>query len=500
MIRAVIYARYSSSNQSEQSIEGQIRECTEYAKSKGLTIVGKYIDRAISGRTDNRPDFQRMMSDCSKNMFDAVIVYRTDRFARNKYDSAIYKRELKRANITLHYAAETIPDGPEGIILESLMEGLAEYYSAELSQKIKRGMRENALKALCTGGNIALGYKIGEDKTFQINETEAPTVRMIFEMFNKGINNANICKHLNKLGLRTSRGNLFSNGSITRIIKNDKYIGVYRCGDVCVENAVPAIISRTDFFMAQKELEKRRTSKQMHLPRSEYLLSGKMFCGHCKKKMIGVSGTGKSGNKFYYYCCPASRAKKECIKKQVSRDWIENLIVEETIKHILRPEVISYLSNKLYEIQLSDKAQDERLMFYEQKLSEGKKAINNTLKAIESGVETKSLPARLRELEIEQTHLEIEYKQAQEMFVTLTPEQIEFLLKKQAVVGKDDQDYKRQIINGFVSEVYLYDSKLLIYYNIDKNLSELSQSELEEIEDAEDQVFDQQRKASTKNK
>ena len=145
MKRAVIYARYSSSNQTEQSIEGQVRVCSEYAKAKGLTIVGEYIDRAISGRTDNRPDFQRLMQDSGKHMFEAVIVYRTDRFARNKYDSAIYKRHLRKCNVELHYAAEHIPEGPEGIILESLMEGLAEYYSAELSQKIRRGIRESAL-------------------------------------------------------------------------------------------------------------------------------------------------------------------------------------------------------------------------------------------------------------------------------------------------------------------------------------------------------------------
>jgi len=497
--KAVIYARYSSSSQTEQSIEGQVRVCTDYARNKGLIIVGEYIDRAISGRTDNRPDFQRLIADCKKKLFDAVIVYKTDRFARNKYDSAIYKRELQRAGVELHYAAESIPDGPEGIILESLMEGLAEYYSAELSQKIKRGMRESALKGHCTGGNIALGYKLGPDKSFIIDENAAEAVRIIFEMFNKGIPNADICAHLNGLGLRTSRGNTFTKNCVPRIIQNEKYTGLYICGDIRIEGAVPAIVSKEVFFMAQKELKKRRTSKQVAAPRAEYLLSGKLFCGHCKKKMVGVSGTGKSGGKFYYYYCSSARYKKGCNKKHVQRDWLEDLVVSETLKHILQPDAIKYLSDKLYEIQLADKSQDEELEFFKRKIAENKKALDNTLKAIESGVETKTLPMRLRELEIEQVHLENEYERAQAHFIMLTPKEIQYLLLQYATPWEDEYAYKKKIIECFVSEVYLYDDRLLIYYNIRDDQPELTKSDLAGIEESAAEVFDQRVNASTKN-
>ena len=166
-MKAVIYARFSSHNQTEQSIEGQVRVCEEYCAGRGFKVVGVYADRALSGKTDNRPEFQRMIADSGKRLFDAVIVYKTDRFARNKYDSAIYKRELRQNGVQIFYAAEAIPDGPEGIILESLMEGLAEYYSAELSQKIKRGMNESALKAQSTGSGRPLGYKVDSEKRFQ---------------------------------------------------------------------------------------------------------------------------------------------------------------------------------------------------------------------------------------------------------------------------------------------------------------------------------------------
>ncbi len=482
MKRAVIYARYSSSNQTEQSIEGQIHVCTEYAKANDLTVVGEYIDRAISGRTDNRPDFQRLIADSSKHVFDAVIVYRTDRFARNKYDSAIYKRHLQKNNIELHYAAEHIPDGPEGVILESLMERLAEYYSLELSQKIRRGIRESALKAQSLGGNLALGYKIGANKQYEIDEKNAEAVKMIFDMYVQQKTNSEICERLNAMGIKTSFGHPFGKSAIPRIVKNEKYIGVYKCGDIRLEDAIPPIVSKEVFAMAQKETERRRTSKQAARPRAEYLLSGKLFCGHCKKKMVGVSGTGRHGGKFYYYYCPTSRAKKGCLKKHVSRDWLEDLVVEETITHILRPDVIKYIANACYEIQLKDKSQDEEVEFFRRKLADNQKAIMNTIRAIESGVETKSLPARLKELETEQLQLGEELKSAEAKRIILTPEHIEFMLMQYAEKGEDYQAYKKEIIECFVSEVYLYDDKLLIYYNINKNHPEFAKSDLALLE------------------
>lgn len=457
--------------------------CSEYAKAHDLNIIGEYIDRAISGRTDNRPDFQRLMQDCGKRMFDAVIVYRTDRFARNKYDSAIYKQHLKKNNIELHYAAEHIPEGPEGVILESLMEGLAEYYSIELSQKIRRGIRESALKAQSLGGNLALGYKVGPDKSYQIDEKNAEAVRMIFDMSVQQKTNAEICERLNNMGIKTSYGHTFSKSSIPRIIQNEKYIGVYKCGDIRPEDAVPPIISKEVFLMAQKETARRRTSKQAAKPRAEYLLSGKLFCGHCKKKMVGVSGTGRHGGKFYYYQCAASRGKnKTCNKKHVSRDWLEDLVVSETLEHILRPDVMKYIANACYEIQLNDKSGDEEVEFFRRRIAENEKALTNTLRAIESSVETMSLPTRLKELEMEQLQLKDELKSAEAKRVILTPEHIEFMLMQYAEKGEDVQAYKKEIIECFVSEVYLYDDRLLIYYNINKNHPEFAQSDLSLLE------------------
>ena len=161
-MRGVIYARYSSDNQREESIEGQIRENTAFARKNGIDIVDTYIDRAYSTKTDNRPEFQRMIKDSGKKSFDVVIVWKLDRFSRNRYDSAKYKAMLKKNDVRVLSATEAISEGAEGIILESVLEGMAEYYSADLAEKVTRGMTENALKCRFNGGTVPFGYMIDE--------------------------------------------------------------------------------------------------------------------------------------------------------------------------------------------------------------------------------------------------------------------------------------------------------------------------------------------------
>ena len=124
---AVIYARYSSEKQTEQSIEGQLRVCTEYAQKHNILILDTYIDRAMTGTNDNRPEFQRMIKDSAKRQFEIVLVYKLDRFSRDKYATAVNKHTLKCNGVKLVSAMENIPDSPEGIILESLLEGMNMY-------------------------------------------------------------------------------------------------------------------------------------------------------------------------------------------------------------------------------------------------------------------------------------------------------------------------------------------------------------------------------------
>lgn len=201
-MKAVIYACYSSDSQREESIEGQIRECTAFAEKNGITILRHYIDRAYSAKTDNRPDFQEMIKDSGKKLFDMVIVWKLDRFARNRYDSARYKAQLKRNGVKVVSATEVISEGAEGIILESVLEGYAEYYSADLSEKVIRGRKENALKCKFNGGTLPIGCVIDEEQHFQIDPLTAPFVLDVFKKYDKGATMKELRDWLNDSGVR----------------------------------------------------------------------------------------------------------------------------------------------------------------------------------------------------------------------------------------------------------------------------------------------------------
>lgn len=500
MQRAVIYARYSPGpNQTEQSIEGQVRECTKYAEQHDLRIVGTYVDRKISGKTDNRREFQRMIDDSEKHIFDVIILYHTDRFARNRYDSAIYKHKLKENGVELRYATTDIPKGPEGIILESIMEGWAEYYSAELSRKIKRGMRESALKCHSTGAGHCLGYRTAEDKSLVIEPEGAKAVQTVFDMYIKGKSHADICRYLNDCGFRTAQGKLFNKNSVTHIIRNKRYIGVYTYDDITIEDGIPAIISKDTFHLAQLEAARRKTVKRPKEPKAEYLLSGKAFCGHCQKPLVGVSGTGKSGNKWYYYYCQESRAKRGCTKRPVKRDWLERKVVKRTIAEVLQPEVIQHIAKKCYDLQMEYRQDNSDVLFYELKLKDVRKAIKNTMHAIESGVKTKTLPARLQELENEEEALEAELAIAKASDFVITADQIEFLLTQFAEPWEceSEEEYHRRIIKCFVHKVFLFDDKLLIHYNVSRDGKTREQSEAELLEEALGEGFDKRSSGST---
>lgn len=192
-MNAVIYARYSSDSQREESIEGQIRECKEYAEHNGMTVLTSYVDRALSAKTADRPEFQRMIADSAKGLFDVVLIWKLDRFSRDRYDSAHYKRILRKNGVKVVSARENISEGPEGIILEAMLEGYAEYYSAELSEKIHRGQKENALKGKNNGGRIPLGYQLGEDKKLKIDPLTAPLVQEVFRRYADGGNHTLHC-------------------------------------------------------------------------------------------------------------------------------------------------------------------------------------------------------------------------------------------------------------------------------------------------------------------
>ena len=261
-MNAVIYARYSSDNQREESIEGQIRECKAYAEKQGFTVLNTYIDRAYSAKSDNRPQFQKMVKDSAKGLFDVIIVWKLDRFARNRYDSAHYKAILRKNGVKVLSATETIAEDSTGILLESLLEGYAEFYSAELSEKVIRGMTENALKCKYNGGGLPVGYKIDDKQQFQIDPLTAPIATEAFQKYSDGATIAEIVRWLNKKGIKPQRGKEMSIDSVKRLLKNRRYIGEYKYRDTVVPGGVPAIVGVDLFERVQERLPKTRKPRR----------------------------------------------------------------------------------------------------------------------------------------------------------------------------------------------------------------------------------------------
>lgn len=464
--KAVIYARYSSQNQNEQSIEGQLHECMAYAQSHDLVVVDTYIDRAMTGTNDQRESFQRMIQDSDKRLFEAVIVYKLDRFTRNRYDAAIYKSRLRKNGVKVIYAKESIPDGPEGIILESLLEGMAEYYSAELSQKLRRGMRENALKCLSTGGNVALGFKVMPDKSFAIDPSGAALVRQIFEFYDRGKTISEIVRILNANGFTTTRGKKYSYHAVYCILKNERYTGTYICKDIRIENGLPVIIPKDLFIRVQNKME--ATAKFYNRKESttaKYYLSGKVFCGECGSNLSGKSGHGKSGTAYHYYRCKNSHRGGSCALPPIPKSILEKAVVNATIENVLRPENIEYISRRCVEISKAESEDNSELSLLTSRLSEVKKGISNLMQAIESGIISRHTQTRLQELEDQEAKLEYEISILKNKSPVLTEEQVVFMLTQfcESIPG---ESYLERIIEAFVHSVYVYSDRLVITYTI----------------------------------
>ena len=404
-MNGVIYARYSSHNQREESIEGQIRECKRYAEQHGITIVGEYADRAITGRTDERVEFQKMIRDAEKGHFQVVLVYKLDRFARNRYDSATYRLKLKKCGVKIASAMEAVQDGPEGIILEAVLEGMAEYYSANLSQNIKRGMTDNAMKCLATGGGRCLGYKTGPDKKYVIDPPAADTVRLIYEMYDQGHTYAHIVETLNNQGRTTFKGTPFNKNSLGKILHNRRYIGDYVWGDIVVAGGMPQIVDRDLWERVQAKLSRKEKASARARGDYNYILSGKLFCGKCGKGMIGDHGTSRNGAKFYYYTCSTKKHGGSCSKKSVRAEKIEAEVIRTTIQTVLQDDMIEYIADRVMEYQAKDTEGATLLSSYNNRLKETEMAINGILKAIEDGLYTATMKERMGELEAQKEDL-----------------------------------------------------------------------------------------------
>lgn len=488
-MRAVIYARYSSHNQKDASIDQQLRVCRRYAEENGLTVVGEYADHALTGTTDRRPEFLRMIKDAEKERFQIVLVYKVDRFARNRYDSATYKAKLKRHGVRLISAMEPIPETPEGILLESLLEGSAEYYSANLSQNILRGMRDNAQKCMVNNGGLPLGYKKGPDGRYAIEPAEAEIVREIYRRYSAGESTQKITDDLNARGIRTSRGGAWNKNSLHRMLQNERYTGVYIWGDVRIEGGIPAIITREVFESVQHKREMIADKPARAKAKVDYLLVGKLFCGHCLSPMIGDSGTSKSGATFNYYNCNKRKHGHACDKTPVKKTWIEDLVVSATRQHCLTDEVIDRVADQVMKRQ-EEEANSCRLASLEAELSEVKKGINHAVDAIIAGYASETLKEKLEALEKRKNELEDAIVLENIDKPAFTREMIVDWIRRFREMDSEDQELRKTLVRVFVKAVYLYDDHLDLVYGYDPEETAPGPTFDLEAEDAEVFGFD----------
>ena len=465
-MNAVVYARFSSHRQGEQSIEGQVAEAERFAALHGLKIVHVYADRAQTGRNDNREQFQQMLADAAKHAFDALIVWKTDRIGRNKEEIALNKYHLKKNGVKIYYVAEAIPDTPEGIILESVIEGMAAYYSEQLSQNVRRGMRASAMKAQCTGGTRPLGYTTDENKKFIIDPKHAPTVKLVFDLYAQGKTVTEIVNELNSRGLRTLKGKPFTHNSLHRMLKNKKYIGVYSYNnEVCIENAIPPIVDTETFNKVQELLKYNQKAAAHKKAKVDYLLTEKLFCGKCGTMMVGVCGTSKTGTRHHYYICTAQK-KKMCTKKAVRQLWIENVVIDYAVELVNDEALLNEIAENTYQYYLAQNTDTSYTKSLQKAYQDTEKSISNLLKAIEAGIFNESTKARMDELEEQKAELKSALTAAKlKEDLSLKKEDILEFLHQFTQMDYTDLESQKRLIKTFINSVFVYDDKLVLTFN-----------------------------------
>ena len=387
MKTAAIYARYSSHKQREESIEEQVDECREYAFQNDMNVVEVYSDSAISGKTENRDGWQRMMSDAKLKKFEVLLVYTIDRMGRDRYALAVAKKALRDCGVSIIPIKQPIIEGPESIILDSLMEGLAEYYNADLARKVDRGMSDNARKCLANGSKPPLGYAVDPaTKTYIINESGAEIVRFIFQAYLDGMQIKEIVAECKNRCYKNSNGKPIDNNVISRMLRNIKYTGVYKWKDIEVPDGMPRIISDYTYHQTQLKLAQKAHTNAHGKAKREYLLSDKVFCGNCGEAWVGESGYSATGAFYTYYKCRKAKVRK-CKYKAISQEKLENQVYEMLMfKLFPNEEAIRAYVDFYVEKKSNDSYEQKQIAQYEKQLKSVQKKIDNIMMAVMQGI------------------------------------------------------------------------------------------------------------------
>lgn len=493
----VVYARYSSHSQKDISVEQQIEKCMETAKEFGIRIVETYADRAVSGRTDKRTDFQRMMRDAASCRFRYVIAWKSNRIGRNMLEALINETRLQEMGVRILYVEEDFDDTAAGRFAARSMMNVNQFYSENMAEDIRRGLYDNASNCMATG-RLPYGYKTDETLHYVIDEPKAVVIREIFARVASREPLIDICRDLNSRGIPSLSGKPWGRSSFNRLLANERYRGIYIYSDVRVEGGIPRIISDELFYKVQEVLTTKTNPRGRHRDAEDYLLTGKLFCGKCGSPMIGMSGKSKAGDLHYYYACQKRRRKRGCDKRNVRRDDIELKVAQAIKDHVLQDDVIEWIADQTVAYNERKEAESQ-IGILEEQLATAKRGIKNILSAIEQGIITASTKERLQELEAEQSMLTGKIAAAKADIIVVTRDDIISGLSMFRDGDAQDKDFQVQLFNTFLVAVYVYDGELKIVFSFsgDNNTIKIPLDDLPDEAGDSGAVFAQAQQCST---
>lgn len=493
MKTAIAYCRYSSDNQREESIDAQLRAIRDYAKRNGYHVAKTYIDEAKTATTDNRPQFQKLFKDIKIERYDALIVHKLDRFARDRYDSANYRHKLKENGMVLLSVIENLDGSPESIILESVLEGMAEYYSKNLAREVMKGMRETAFQGRHTGGVPPLGYNVDKDGNYSINESEAAIVRAIFIMYSSGTSYNEMAARLNSEGYTTKTGKKFTKYSFHDLLKNEKYKGTFvfnktapKAADgkrnnhkekseaemIRIENRMPQIVDVELWEKVNKIMTGNRRNGEKKAKRV-YLLSGLIVCGECESPMSGnTRNCGRNKDEYSTYDCNRRKREKNCMAKSVNKDYVENLVIDYLANDYLTEKNATKIAKKLYEVSknsvLAAESEIPILRLELSRLESEKRKIVDSIitSGISEWLNERGIEVKTRMEEIQIKIAALEKKKDLEI---LDVEKIKwFFLKDRYIKDKSPEDQKA-IIRTHIEKVVIYHNDIDIHTSVDSS-------------------------------
>ncbi len=473
---AVIYARYSSHNQRDVSIEQQIEACKKHAETLGLKVLCTYEDRAISGKTDKRPAFQKMMKDAEQHQFGYVLAWKSNRMGRNMMQAMVNEARLVDCGVKVYYAEEDFDDSAAGRFALRSMMNVNQFYSDNLAEDVRRGLMDNAQKCIANGRQ-AYGYKRGENGKVVIDEPKAAVVREIYTRVAAYEPYADIIRDFNRRGLKTADGGEWNKCSFQKICSNERYRGIYIYGDVRTPGGAPRIVDDELWFKVQKAVKMRKKLKngRVHIGSDDYLLTGKLRCGNCGAYMIGMSGTSASGEIHYYYACQKRRTERSCKKRNIRRDVIERAVAQAIRIYCMTDDVINWIADQSIAYWENQNQQLE-IEQVQANLDSVTAAILNIMKAIEAGIFSNSTRDRLNELESEQARLKNQLDEAKASVVHIDRDDLVASLILFRNGDIHDKKYLEDLFNMFLVAVYVYDDKRLkLIFNCsgDKNSIEI---------------------------